>query len=373
MARKGHTDRGLFLRTLPSGVKAWYVRLYHHGQDKKFGSFRTKTEARIFREKAVTEQREGKFFPERHTRARTRETIADAIERYRPFQQLKKNVRKEQCFAAFGGKHLQGLPLSRITVAQLEAARKLLLREKSNATCNRYVAWLRHLLNRELKLGTIRTNPAATLTRFPEEPAPTHQYTPQQEQRLYRHLGDQADWVRLAILTGMRQREQFGLRKEWIQWEHGIIQIPTSKAGRPRVIMLQAEALAILQTQCQRHPKSPFVFPSPRFPQKQPMDPGAWYRNVFRPACHAAGLPSTLKWHTLRHTFGSRLAAKGASEKQIQALGGWSSTQATNRYIHFVRDDLRQVAERLAKMEPEHKPEHKKLRQKKINKINELA
>ncbi|NKB82622.1 MAG: hypothetical protein GKS05_12200 [Nitrospirales bacterium] len=33
-------------------------------------------------------------------------------------------------------------------------------------------------------------------------------------------------------------------------------------------------------------------------------------------------MPSVLKLHTLRHTFGSRLVPQGISEKHIQALGG---------------------------------------------------
>ncbi|NKB81707.1 MAG: hypothetical protein GKS05_07460 [Nitrospirales bacterium] len=64
-----------------------------------------------------------------------------------------------------------------------------MLRSKSNTTCNRYTAWLRHLLNREIKLGTITTNPPAQLIHLSEQEAPIYQYTPQQEHTLYACLG----------------------------------------------------------------------------------------------------------------------------------------------------------------------------------------
>ena len=47
----------------------WYVRLYHHGKERRFGSFPTKTAARDFYEKAKLEQKEGRFFPERFKKA----------------------------------------------------------------------------------------------------------------------------------------------------------------------------------------------------------------------------------------------------------------------------------------------------------------
>jgi hypothetical protein len=66
MARAGRKDRGLLTRTDAIGTRVWYVRLYHEGKERRFGSFSAKTQARDFYEKVKQEQKQGRFFPERY-------------------------------------------------------------------------------------------------------------------------------------------------------------------------------------------------------------------------------------------------------------------------------------------------------------------
>jgi len=66
MARKGRLDRGLYQRLNAEGKPVWYVRILHHGQDRRFGSFPTKTEARNFYDKAKREQMEQRFDPQQY-------------------------------------------------------------------------------------------------------------------------------------------------------------------------------------------------------------------------------------------------------------------------------------------------------------------
>jgi hypothetical protein len=66
MARAGRKDRGLLAKKDSTGKTVWYVRLYHEGKERRFGSFSTKTAARDFYEKAKQEQQTGRFFPERY-------------------------------------------------------------------------------------------------------------------------------------------------------------------------------------------------------------------------------------------------------------------------------------------------------------------
>jgi integrase len=49
----------------------------------------------------------------------------------------------------------------------------------------------------------------------------------------------------------------------------------------------------------------------------------------------AAGLPPTGRAHTLRHTFCSRLASRGAPARAIQQLAGHASLAMTQRYMHL--------------------------------------
>ena len=81
MARAGRKDRGLLSKLASTGKLLWYVRLYHEGKERRFGSFSTKTSARVFYEKAKQEQNQGRFFPERFQHG-GKETAAAVIASY---------------------------------------------------------------------------------------------------------------------------------------------------------------------------------------------------------------------------------------------------------------------------------------------------
>ncbi len=61
-------------------------------------------------------------------------------------------------------------------------------------------------------------------------------------------------------------------------------------------------------------------------------------RNLYR-TCEKAGLRK-IGWHTLRHTFASRLASLGAPIISIKELLGHSSIEITMRYAHLSPSDF---------------------------------
>jgi site-specific recombinase XerD len=72
-------------------------------------------------------------------------------------------------------------------------------------------------------------------------------------------------------------------------------------------------------------------------------DGGATYKvivNLLQRAQKAAGLPLT-GTHILRHTFCSRLAARGAAPRAIQELAGHANSSTTDRYMHLAPGALR--------------------------------
>jgi integrase len=56
-------------------------------------------------------------------------------------------------------------------------------------------------------------------------------------------------------------------------------------------------------------------------------------KRAFTAACTAAGIKG-LRWHDLRHTFGTRLAEAGCSEATIAELMGHTDPKTTRRYTH---------------------------------------
>lgn len=56
----------------------------------------------------------------------------------------------------------------------------------------------------------------------------------------------------------------------------------------------------------------------------------------------------TKPWHSLRHTFGTELANRGASPKTIMEMMGHKSLETTQRYLHSTRAEKRAAVERLS-------------------------
>lgn len=71
------------------------------------------------------------------------------------------------------------------------------------------------------------------------------------------------------------------------------------------------------------------------------------FRKTWASALRTAGLPPGIRWHDLRHTWASELALSGATDRQIQELGGWKQASMVSRYAHLRREHLLDVLERV--------------------------
>jgi hypothetical protein len=100
-------DLGLLSRTDSTGKVVWYVRLYHSGKERRFGSFASKTAARSFYDKAKLEQREGRFFPERYQHSAA-EPIQTILDDYLLTTSGKRTVKREREFARWWGQWFKG-------------------------------------------------------------------------------------------------------------------------------------------------------------------------------------------------------------------------------------------------------------------------
>ena len=151
---------------------------------------------------------------------------------------------------------------------------------------------LRRIMNHAIALGHIETNPTRDIKPNPRT-ALTRFLTREEIARLHRvldgHASDrasrrrQANIIRLLLLTGCRKGEIVNLR--WREADGDTLNLADSKTG-PRKVFLNAPARAIIERQAQT--ESPFVFPSPRDPERacSPNLP-LWY--TVRPASRDRG------------------------------------------------------------------------------------
>ena len=349
MARAGRKDRGLLAKKGSTGKTLWHVRLYHEGKERRFGSFSTKTAARDFYEKAKQEQKTGRFFPERY-QSGGYALIGELITEHLAVSTVK-NQSAEQHYGAWWIDRLKGNRINSITPVLLEAAQRDLLADSlASQTVLHYMKFLRHVLNRAVRDGKLERNPFARVTLPKVTFGKTRFLTLAEETTLREKLGNPYGlWARLAVLTGLRLSEQFSCRWADVDLEQGLVTLPQTKAGQVQYVYLNVEAKAILRgiqiTQMNQGECGLWVFPSDN--PGTHFDQRNFYSRIFAPAVQEAKLEG-VTWHTLRHTFASRLAMNGQGEGTIAALLRHSTTTLVRRYAHLSPSHLKAAIEEIA-------------------------
>ena len=243
-----------------------------------------------------------------------------------------------QLLPAFGAK-----PLDRIHEAGIRRWFEQYSRT-APGNANHILGRLRQILNFAVACGHIERNPAVGIT-FNRRPRPTRFLSTDEVRRLHGVLDaqtredgqQQADIIRLLLLTGCRRGEIVGLR--WSEIRDGTLALVDAKTG-PRTVPLNRQAKAVLD----RQPRtvSPFVFPSPLDPAR-PRGPDLrlWYR-----VRKEAGIEDC-RLHDLRHTMASHAVMNGVPVPVVSRLLGHSNVQMTLRYAHLADRDIEAAAERV--------------------------
>jgi len=212
------------------------------------------------------------------------------------------------------------------------------------------------------------TNPAQRADRRREpDAAPLAFYSPEQVEALARALTDgahrdasrpalspseiearahddtqDAELVRVAAYAGLRRGELVALRWRDVDFVgrkiivrralSGEIEVRSTKSRRARQVPLPDQAAAALERLSRRGDftgPDDYVFAS-RLGRR--LDPSA-LRRRFERARDAASL-EPLRFHDLRHTYGSLLVAGGIDLPSVKAAMGHSHITTTERYLH---------------------------------------
>ena len=213
---------------------------------------------------------------------------------------------------------------------------------------NKALEILSQIMNAALAAGHVRTAPVKGIAKNPR-PKLTRFLSADEIERLHRVLDrlvaewpsrrQQADIVRLLLLTGCRKGEILKLR--WSEVDGDRLNLTETKTG-PRTVWLSQAAQAVLD----RQPRaaSPYVFPSQRHRDKPLSDTlHLWSR-----ARKEAGLDD-VRLHDLRHTVASQAVARGVPLSTVARMLGHSDPKMTLRYAHVGDRDLQAAAERIGK------------------------
>lgn len=213
-------------------------------------------------------------------------------------------------------------------------------REWKPATVNRYRALMSLLYRLAVDNGTVPDNPVRKVRRRREDSGVIRYLSAEEEKRLREVIEptNPQRWavVQLALNTGMRAGEQWGLRWKDVSLEpqHRQLALYKTKNGSTRHVPLNAYALEALAT-----------LEAPGKPNARVV-PQQSYRGWFEIALRAAKVED-FHWHCLRHTFASRLVMAGVDLRTVAELLGHKSLQMTMRYAHLAPEHKAAAVDKL--------------------------
>jgi integrase len=143
--------------------------------------------------------------------------------------------------------------------------------------------------------------------------------------------------MRLLIFTGARLREILHLKWEYIDFERGLLLLPSSKTGK-KTVVLNAPSLAIL-TSLPR--VGGYVIAGTSAGSKDEK-PRSDLKKPWRAVSKRARLEG-VRIHDLRHTH----ASVGAGGPIIGKLLGHTQSATTQRYAHLDNDPLKRASEHI--------------------------
>lgn len=271
-------------------------------------------------------------------------TLGEFGERYMEYAKANKRswLRDEQMlnhlYKFFGKEKL----LTELTSMQIEGYKLQRRGKVADSTVNRELALLKHMFNLAIAWDSfLGLNPVRKVKFFREIANRLRVLSPEEEKKLLQNaIPYLQDLIRFALNTGLRTGEIFSLRWSHIDLQRGILAVFASKTQTIREIPINSETRKVLEA-WKLNKKNECVFYNP-----QTGKPFVDLKTGFNLACEKSGI-SGVTWHTLRHTFASRLVNSGVDIVTVKELLGHSSISVTMRYAHTNIESKRAAVEKL--------------------------
>jgi integrase len=230
-------------------------------------------------------------------------------------------------------------------LSQTETIRKT---KKSNATVNRYLAALSTAISTAInEWGWMEDNILRKVSKLKEPRGRVRYFSDEERERFLlackeSHNSDLYNAVILALSTGGRKIEIWGLSWKDVDLKNGFITFEETKNDEPRSVPLQGHALELMLERS-KVPRidTDLVFPS-RVDQQKHFD----FRRPFQMALKTAQIED-FRWHDLRHCAASYLVMAGVDMRTVAEILGHKTLQMTQRYTHLSPEHLKDAVAKM--------------------------
>lgn len=234
------------------------------------------------------------------------------------------------------------IPVSRITRAKIIEGRES--RKETPAQANNFLKAMRGLFQWAIDVEHVTTDPTAAVGWLKVRTEGFHVWTEDEVEKF------EARWAlgtreRVAfdvlLYTGLRRGDAVRLGRQHVR--EGVFTIRTEKTGTEIV----APILPALAKSLEAGPTGDlhFIVGENGRPMKKES-----FGNWFREACKAAGVPGSA--HGLRKAGATRAANNGLSERQLEAIFGWTGGKMASLYTKNA-DRARLAREAMSALERE--------------------
>jgi len=232
--------------------------------------------------------------------------------------------------------------ISEVIAADIEGYKIHRRKQVSGSTVNRELALLKRMLNLAIDSDVcLGSNPVRKVKFFQEINTGFRVLSKEEEKQF---LASATPYIQdiavFALNTGLRIGEIRSLKWESVDLENKLLTVFAEKTHKIRPVPINAGTRHVLEFWALGR-KSEFVFYN-----HQTGKPFVDLKAGFALACRKAGIEG-VTWHTLRHTFASRLLDRGVDIVTVQQLLGRSTVIVTMRYTHTNLDSKKAAVAKL--------------------------
>ena len=221
--------------------------------------------------------------------------------------------------------------------------------DRASSTRVKALVLMHGIFQRARKVWALPANPVADVEKPPLRASGDLQvFSPEEVWALVRAADSEQDAAIFltAAFTGLRMGELLALRWRDVDFAGSAVRVrasyyaghlTTPKSGKVRAVPLAPDVATALAQLGRRERLDRRRRPGVR--RRRPATTSTARRCVAatRPRSRAAGL-RPLRFHDLRHTFGTRMIAK-ADIRRVQEWMGHADIQTTMRYLHYAPRD----------------------------------